>query len=153
MAAQAPIDQLLKLAGESVNVIPKLLPNPLPAHVPTPEPLLMHRAATGRIAPARALHRHQRAPSRLRLRPRPGIALNDRGLGPAKDSTNLQQPCCIPGGWTMDWSADAEAKLKEVPFFVRPAVRRRIESLAADAGRDRVDLLFFKEAKAQFGQK
>jgi hypothetical protein len=53
----------------------------------------------------------------------------------------------------MNWSADAEAKLKEVPFFVRPAVRRRIESLAADAGRDRVDLLFFEEAKAQFGQK
>ena len=58
-----------------------------------------------------------------------------------------------PGGWSMKWSPEAEAKLKEIPFFVRPAVRRRIESLAADAGHDSVDLLFFEEAKAQFGQK
>ena len=53
----------------------------------------------------------------------------------------------------MNWNADAEAKLKEVPFFVRPAVRRRIEKLAAEAGQDSVDLLFFEDAKAQFGQK
>ncbi len=53
----------------------------------------------------------------------------------------------------MNWNADAEAKLKEIPFFVRPAVRRRIEILAAAAGLDRVDLQFFEEAKAQFGQK
>ena len=53
----------------------------------------------------------------------------------------------------MNWNADAEEKLKEIPFFVRPAVRRRVESLAADAGLDRVDLQFFEEAKAQFGQK
>jgi hypothetical protein len=53
----------------------------------------------------------------------------------------------------MNWNADAEAQLKQVPFFVRPAVRRRIESLAADAGLDRVDLQFYEEAKAQFGQK
>jgi hypothetical protein len=44
----------------------------------------------------------------------------------------------------MNWSADAEAKLKEVPFFVRPAVRRRIESLAADAGHDRARSTVFR---------
>ena len=53
----------------------------------------------------------------------------------------------------MNWNADAEAKLKDVPFFVRPAVRRRIENMAADAGLDRVDLQFYEQAKAQFGQK
>lgn len=53
----------------------------------------------------------------------------------------------------MQWSAEAEAKLKEVPFFVRPAVRKRIEALAADAGRDGIDLAFFEEAKARFGQQ
>ncbi|MEI6359929.1 MAG: PCP reductase family protein [Synechococcus sp. ELA619] len=73
--------------------------------------------------------------------------------GLVSPSPNLLQPCCIPGGWAMNWNADAEAKLKEIPFFVRPAVRRRVESLAADAGLDRVDLQFFEEAKAQFGQK
>ena len=35
----------------------------------------------------------------------------------------------------MDWTSDAEQKLKEVPFFVRPAVRRRIEALAQEAQR------------------
>ena len=53
----------------------------------------------------------------------------------------------------MNWSPEAEAKLKEIPFFVRPAVRKRIESLATDAGLSSVELAFFEEAKAQFGQK
>ncbi len=53
----------------------------------------------------------------------------------------------------MEWSAEAESKLKEVPFFVRPAVRKRIEALAGESGRSAIDLAFFEEAKARFGQK
>jgi hypothetical protein len=53
----------------------------------------------------------------------------------------------------MNWSADAEAKLKEVPFFVRPAVRKRIEAMAAESGRGDIDLAFYEDAKARFGQK
>ena len=53
----------------------------------------------------------------------------------------------------MNWSADAEARLKEVPFFVRPVVRRRIEALANEAGLDEVNDSFYEQAKAQFGQK
>jgi hypothetical protein len=53
----------------------------------------------------------------------------------------------------MEWSVEAESKLKEVPFFVRPAVRKRIEALATDSGRNAIDLAFFEEAKARFGQK
>ena len=53
----------------------------------------------------------------------------------------------------MNWSAEAEAKLKEIPFFVRPAVRKRIESLAREAGLSSVELAFYEEAKAKFGQK
>ena len=53
----------------------------------------------------------------------------------------------------MNWSADAEAKLKEIPFFVRPAVRKRIETLAKDAGHHCIELAFYEQAKAQFGQK
>ena len=34
----------------------------------------------------------------------------------------------------MNWTPAAEARLREVPFFVRPAVRRRVEKLAAEAG-------------------
>ncbi len=52
----------------------------------------------------------------------------------------------------MDWSSEAEAKLREVPFFVRPAVRRRIEALAGEANLTRVDLGFYEQARARFGQ-
>ena len=54
---------------------------------------------------------------------------------------------------SMQWTSDAEQQLKEVPFFVRPVVRRRIESLAAEAGRIEVDAPFYEEAKARFGEK
>ena len=53
----------------------------------------------------------------------------------------------------MTWTDDAEALLKEVPFFVRPAVRKKIEGLAREAGRDTIDAPFYIEAKARFGQK
>ncbi len=53
----------------------------------------------------------------------------------------------------MNWSAEAEARLKEVPFFVRPAVRRRIEAMAAEAGLRCIELAFYEDAKARFGQK
>lgn len=53
----------------------------------------------------------------------------------------------------MNWSAEAEAKLKEIPFFVRPTVRKRIESLAVEAGLLSIELPFYEEAKARFGQK
>jgi hypothetical protein len=53
----------------------------------------------------------------------------------------------------MQWSSDAEQRLKEVPFFVRPVVRRRIESLAAEVRLTEVDRTFYDEAKARFGEK
>ena len=52
----------------------------------------------------------------------------------------------------MNWTAEAEARLREVPFFVRPAVRRRIERLADEAGLDRIDHAFYDQAKERFGQ-
>ena len=53
----------------------------------------------------------------------------------------------------MNWSAEAEAKLKEIPFFVRPAVRKRIEAMASESGLSGIDLAFYEDAKARFGQK
>ncbi|KMM17197.1 PCP reductase family protein [Synechococcus sp. GFB01] len=52
----------------------------------------------------------------------------------------------------MNWTPQAEARLKEVPFFVRPVVRKRIESLAAEAGLEAVDEAFYEQAKSRFGQ-
>ena len=48
----------------------------------------------------------------------------------------------------MNWQSDALTALKQdVPFFVRPAVRRRVESMALDAGRTDVCLDFYRAAK------
>lgn len=54
---------------------------------------------------------------------------------------------------TISWRTEAETLLREVPFFVRPAVRRRIESLAAEAGLAEVDEAFYLRARASFGRK
>lgn len=32
------------------------------------------------------------------------------------------------------WSAEAESRLKKVPFFIRPFVKRRAEAAARDQG-------------------
>lgn len=52
----------------------------------------------------------------------------------------------------MNWTTEAEQRLKEVPFFVRPAVRNKIAKLATEAGLEQVDGAFYDQAKASFGQ-
>ena len=55
---------------------------------------------------------------------------------------------------SMDWNDDALAALKkDVPFFVRPAVRRRVESMATEENRESIDLSFYQQAKASMGPK
>jgi hypothetical protein len=39
----------------------------------------------------------------------------------------------------MQWTDDARASLKRVPFFVRPLVRRRAERRARELGKTEVD--------------
>ncbi|MEO8891844.1 MAG: PCP reductase family protein [Coleofasciculaceae cyanobacterium] len=51
----------------------------------------------------------------------------------------------------MEWTPEAEAKLKEIPFFVRPAARRKIEQFAQDAGQTTITLAVYEQAKAKFG--
>ena len=54
----------------------------------------------------------------------------------------------------MEWQEEALKALKQdVPFFVRPAVRRRVEAMALEAGRSEVDLELYPEAKANMGPK
>ncbi|QNI57326.1 light-independent protochlorophyllide reductase C-terminal domain-like protein [Synechococcus sp. BIOS-U3-1] len=53
----------------------------------------------------------------------------------------------------MNWSAEAEKLLKEVPFFVRPAVRRRIESMARECLLDCIDSSFYARARAKFAKR
>ncbi len=53
----------------------------------------------------------------------------------------------------MEWNSEAEKALKEVPFFVRPAVRKRVESMAQEAGLTSINETFYAQAKAQFNQR
>jgi uroporphyrinogen-III synthase len=54
---------------------------------------------------------------------------------------------------TVEWTAEAEAKLKEIPFFVRPAARSKIEQFAREAGQTTITVEVYDRAKAKFGNK
>jgi len=50
------------------------------------------------------------------------------------------------------WSADGEAELKKVPFFVRPKVKRNTEKFAAERGIYSISAETLYDAKAQIGR-
>lgn len=50
------------------------------------------------------------------------------------------------------WSAEAEAELKKIPFFVRGKVRRNTETFAADNGVATITVETLYDAKAHFGR-
>jgi light-independent protochlorophyllide reductase subunit B len=50
------------------------------------------------------------------------------------------------------WSAEAEAELKKIPFFVRGKARRNTENFAAANGRAAIDLVTLYDAKAHYGR-
>ena len=48
----------------------------------------------------------------------------------------------------MNWQSDALTALKQdLPFFVRPAVSRRVESMALEAGRQMYVLTFIAKPR------
>jgi hypothetical protein len=51
------------------------------------------------------------------------------------------------------WTPEAEAKLKDIPFFVRPFARKKIESYAQDNGFSPITVDIYEEAKKKFNQK
>jgi len=51
------------------------------------------------------------------------------------------------------WTTAAEALLKEIPFFVRPAARKKIEKFAKEREITEITESVYREAKQQFGRK
>ncbi|MBD1909369.1 PCP reductase family protein [Leptolyngbya sp. FACHB-8] len=49
------------------------------------------------------------------------------------------------------WTPDAEARLKEIPFFVRPAARKKIEKFAQESGITQITVEVYEQAKQKFG--
>jgi hypothetical protein len=52
----------------------------------------------------------------------------------------------------LQWTPQAKAKFKNIPFFVRPQARQRIEHLAREAGLDCVTEEIVEQARLEFGQ-
>jgi hypothetical protein len=50
-----------------------------------------------------------------------------------------------------EWTKEAEARLKEIPFFVRPAARKKIEKFAQEKGLTEITESVYEDAKKQFG--
>lgn len=50
------------------------------------------------------------------------------------------------------WTADGDAELKKIPFFVRGKIKRNTEKFASDRGINSIDVETLYEAKAQIGQ-
>lgn len=49
------------------------------------------------------------------------------------------------------WTEDAKARLKEIPFFVRPAARKKIEKFAQEMGIEQITEEVYEQAKQKFG--
>ncbi|HEY9797056.1 MAG TPA: PCP reductase family protein [Leptolyngbyaceae cyanobacterium] len=52
----------------------------------------------------------------------------------------------------LQWTAEAKAKLKNIPYFVRAQARKRIEQLAREADLDMVTVEIVEQARLEFGQ-
>lgn len=61
----------------------------------------------------------------------------------------------VVGGMGMssaiEWTTEAEARLKEIPFFVRPAARKKIEKFAQELGATQITVEIYEQAKQEFG--
>lgn len=52
---------------------------------------------------------------------------------------------------SIEWTSEAEACLKEIPFFVRPAARKKIEKFAQELGITQITAEVYQQAKQKFG--
>ncbi|MBK1990084.1 PCP reductase family protein [Sphaerospermopsis aphanizomenoides BCCUSP55] len=53
---------------------------------------------------------------------------------------------------SIKWTAEAEAKIKEIPFFVRPFARKKIENYAQENGVSVITLEVYEQAKQLFNK-
>ena len=52
----------------------------------------------------------------------------------------------------LQWTPEAKAKLKNIPFFVRTQARQRIEQLEREAELEVVTVELVEQARLEFGQ-
>jgi light-independent protochlorophyllide reductase subunit B len=76
--------------------------------------------------------------------------LGGHGTVPANDT--VSHPTPIDAEANGRWSADAEAELRKIPFFVRGKARRNTEAFAAERGLATIELATLYDAKAHYGR-
>jgi len=54
---------------------------------------------------------------------------------------------------SIQWTAEAEAKLKDIPFFVRPFARKKIEAYTQENNFSEITIEIYEQAKQQFNKK
>lgn len=59
--------------------------------------------------------------------------------------------CTYPMSNAIEWTPEAKSRLKEIPFFVRPAARKKIEKFAQEAGIIEITAEVYEQAKQKFG--
>lgn len=52
----------------------------------------------------------------------------------------------------LEWTPEAKAKLKNIPFFVRAQAKARIEQLARAAEQEVVTVELVEQTRVEFGQ-
>ncbi|NEN88861.1 MULTISPECIES: PCP reductase family protein [unclassified Okeania] len=52
----------------------------------------------------------------------------------------------------LQWTPEAQIKLKNIPYFVRTQARKRIEDLAREAEQEVVTAEIVEQARLEFGQ-
>ncbi len=52
----------------------------------------------------------------------------------------------------LQWTPEAKAKLKNIPYFVRAKARQRIEQLTREAELEVVTVEIVEQARVEFGQ-
>lgn len=52
---------------------------------------------------------------------------------------------------SLQWTSEAKAKLKNIPFFVRSQARQRIEEMARSSESEVITAEMVEEARQQFG--
>lgn len=52
----------------------------------------------------------------------------------------------------LPWTPEAQEKLKNIPYFVRPQARQRIEQLAREADLETITADIVEQARLEFGQ-
>ncbi|AFY73146.1 Proto-chlorophyllide reductase 57 kD subunit [Synechococcus sp. PCC 7502] len=53
----------------------------------------------------------------------------------------------------ISWTVEAEAMLKEIPFFIRPFARKKIETYAQENHLNEITIEIYKKAKELFNKK